>query len=455
MLRKIPLVTSLELRLPHRRQLFGSGRRRRQGQVGLRLHWWLGFLILLLAPADRASAAGFALVQQGTAAMGQGNAFVAEANDPSALFYNPAGMNQLTRPEFSMATIFNSPDREYHAPRRGFSQTHHRVYHASSVYLVWPFHDRVAAGIGVFAPFGLGTAWPPEWPGRYLTTFSRLKTYNLNPALSVKLWDNFSLALGFNALYAEVELKRRLPFALGAFRLPDGELTLSGDGTGFGFNVGALYEPVRGVKLGLSYRSKIEVTLKGDLATTLPRPLPPLSGISGSAPLDLPPSLTFGLCLSRWQPLTVNFDVTWTGWSTFDKLQVDLNRAVLSNGVLTSSIVSPRNWRDAWAFRVGGNYQLREDMKIRAGYIYDQTPVPKETFDPQIPDNNRHIFTVGGDLKISRFTLGIAYNYIYTESRDKNNVLTLNGRPLPLPFQANGTYKSDVHSLGLSLAARF
>ena len=55
-------------------------------------------------------------------------------------------------------------------------------------------------------------------------------------------------------------------------------------------------------------------------------------------------------------------------------------------------------------------------MKLRAGYIYDLTPVPDASFDPQVPDANRHIFTVGQDLKIWRFTLGIAYNYILSES---------------------------------------
>lgn len=400
-------------------------------------------------------AAGFALVQQGTAAMGQGNAFVAEANDPSALYYNPAGITQLRRPEVYFATVVNAPDREYHGPHGAFSQTNHRLYHAGSTYLVVPLHERVVMGVGVFAPFGLGTAWPPGWSGRYLTTLSRLKTYNLNPALAVKLWPNFSLAAGFDALYGKVELKRQLPVMVGQTPLSDGEAALSGDGTGFGFNVGALYEPWPGIKLGLSYRSKIPVNLKGDLHTTLPPPLPALPVTSGSARLDLPPSLTFGLCLSRWQPLTFNFDVTWTGWSTFDRLKIDLDRALPGNGLLTRTLVFPKNWRDAWAWRWGASYQVKENLKVRAGYIYDKTPVPADTLDPQVPDNDRHIFTVGGDLKISRFTLGLAYNYIYMEPRTKNNALGLNGRPLPPGLQANGTYKSDVHSLGLSLAVRF
>jgi long-chain fatty acid transport protein len=418
---------------------------------------WLGLLALTVGVVtpEPGKAAGFALVQQGTAAMAQGNAFVAEANDPSAIFYNPAGLNQLRRPEVYLATIFNAPDREYHGSGGAFSQTNHRLYRSSSLYLVWPIHKRVAAGIGLFAPFGLGTAWPPGWAGRYLTTLSSLKTYNLNPVVSVKLWRNVSVAVGFNALYADVELKRQLPVVVGATVLPDGEAALSGDGTGFGFNAGALYEPWSGVKLGLSYRSSIDVTLKGDLQTFLPAPLPSLAPIPGSARLNLPPSLTFGLSLSRWQPVTVNVDVTWTGWSTYDRLKVDLDRPLLVNGRLTQSLITPKNWRDAWAFRVGANYQLGEKMKLRAGYIYDQTPVPDATFDPQVPDNDRHIFTLGGDLTISRFTLGLAYNYIYSEQRTKANALGLNGQSLPAALQANGTYKSDVHSLGLSLSARF
>lgn len=408
-----------------------------------------------LLAGSLAEAAGFALVQQGTAAMAQGNAFVAEANDPSAIYYNPAGLNQLTRPQIYLATIINSPDREYHAPGGGFSQTNHRLYHAAATYAVWPVHERVALGVGVFAPFGLGTAWHPVWPGRYITTLSRLKTYNLNPVISVKLTPTFSAALGFNALYAHAELKRALPLALGPSILPDGEAAFDGDATGLGVNAGLLYEPIRGIRLGAAYRSKVELKFKGDLALTLPRSVPSVPRIGGSARLNLPPSLTLGLSISRFQPWTFNFDATWTGWSTYDRLQITLNEPIPSGGVPTRSLVSRKDWHDAWAFRFGVNCRVRDNLTLRAGYIYDLTPVPDETFDPQVPDNNRHILTLGGDLTLSRFTLGLAYNYIYTESREKNNLLTINDRALPAAFQANGTYKSDVHSLGLSLSAKF
>lgn len=399
--------------------------------------------------------AGFALLQQGTAAMGQGNAFVAEANDPTAIFYNPAGLNQLKRPEVYVGTTFNYPVRKFHSPGGISAETHHRLYENPTIYLVYPFHDRVAAGLGLFAPFGMGTAWHPEWAGRYLTTFSRLKTYNVNPAISVKILQNLSVALGADFLWSSVELKRKVPLFVGQFQLPDGEARLQGDDKGIGFNLGALYEPVAGVKLGVSYRSAISVNFKGKLGLSLPVGVPAIPEIPGTAKLTFPPSVTGGLSVSRFKPFTFNFDVTWTGWSSFDRLDIKLTRPIPLNNVPTTTISQAKNWRDAWAFRFGVNCQVKDNMKLRAGYIYDLTPVPDDTFDPQLPDANRHIFTAGGDLKIWRLTLGIAYNFILAEGHHKNNRIMLNGVPLPAQFQANGRYETNVHSLGLSASLAF
>jgi long-chain fatty acid transport protein len=162
--------------------------------------------------------------------------------------------------------------------------------------------------------------------------------------------------------------------------------------------------------------------------------------------------VTTGIAYSRLKPWTFLFDVTWTGWSTFDRLQIDLNnRLALMGGART--LIIPKDWRDAWAFRFGANYEIRPGIKLRAGYIYDLTPVPDHTFDPQLPDANRHIFTVGKELKYKRFTLGFAYNYILLENRSKNNVIGVNG--IPAPIQVNGRYSTDIHSLGMSLAFQF
>jgi long-chain fatty acid transport protein len=414
-------------------------------------------IIMVVTPVlclciSKAHGAGFALIQQGTAAMGQGNAFVADASDPSAIFYNPAGLNQLKRAQVYLGSFLNYPDREFSGGGQD-SQTNHRLYKSLTTYISIPVHNRVALGIGFFSPFGLGTAWPPTWAGRYLTTYSSMQTYNLNPVISVKVLDNLSLAAGVDFLWSRVKLKRKTPVVFRGVQFADGELNLNGDGNGTGYNFGLLYEPLSGVKFGASYRSQISVTHYGDLTTTLPAPFPP-SSIQGSAGLTFPASMTLGISYSRLKPFTFEFDTTWTGWSSYSKFKTNLETPILVNGVMTTTSTTPKNWHDTWAFRFGGNYEIMDGMKIRAGYIYDLTPVPDSSFDPQVPDANRHIFTVGGDLKVfTRFTLGIAYNFILSESRTKNNSIPVNG--VPAPLQANGTYNSNVHSLGLSCAFQF
>jgi len=411
-------------------------------------------VIFLLCATPAARGAGFALVNQGTAGMAQGNAFVAEADDPSAIFYNPAGLNQMQRAQFYTSGFLYDPDREFHGGGLS-SETRQQILGTLSAYFVLPVNPRLSLGIGYFSPFGLGSQWPSTWPGRYLSTYSSLQTYNLNPVASVKLLDNLSLAAGFEVMWSGVEINRNTPVVVRGYHFPDGQVILTGNGNGWGYNLGVLYEPMAGVKLGASYRSEITVKYFGSLDLTLP---PPLSGsvpsqVSGSAPLTFPPSVTWGIAYGCLKPFTFEFDTTWTGWSTYDQLQVKLDSPIPVNGVSTTVITTPEKWHDAWAFRFGVNYEIIKGLKLRAGYIYDLTPVPDDTFDPQVPDANRHIFTVGGDLEYKRVTLGIAYNYILQESRNKDNAITFNG--VPAPLQADGRYNSDTQSLALSLAFHF
>jgi long-chain fatty acid transport protein len=322
-----------------------------------------------------------------------------------------------------------------------------------TAYIAIPVHDRVALGFGFFSPFGMGTVWPPTWAGRYITTYSSMQTYSLNPVVSVKVLENLSLAAGFDVMWSKVRLQRKTPVVVRGKVFPDGDIRLVGEGSGAGYNFGMHYEPLTGVKLGVAYRSQIKVNHSGAFTTNLPVPLGAGPTSPGEATIVYPPSLTMGIAYSRFKPFAFEFDTTWTGWSSYDKLKVNLDQRVLINGVPTTTLTTPKNWHDTLAFRFGASYEVNDYMKLRAGYIYDLTPVPDSSFDPQVPDSNRHIFTVGQDLKIWRFTLGIAYNYIRSEARTKNNTIVTNG--VAAPLQANGRYKSDIHSLGLSWSLNF
>ena len=277
---------------------------------------------------------------------------MAEASDASAIFYNPAGLNQLKRAQVYQGSFFNYPDREFSGGGQD-SQTNHRLYRSLTAYIAIPVHDRVALGFGFFSPFGMGTVWPPTWAGRYITTFSSMQTYNLNPVISVKVLENLSLAAGYDVMWSKVRLKRKMPVVFRGEAFPDGETELTGEGSGSGYNLGLHYEPVSGVKLGVAYRSQIKVNHSGAFTTSLPVPLGAGPASPGEATIVYPPSLTMGIAYSRFKPFAFEFDTTWTGWSSYDKLKVNLDSPVLVNGVPTTTLTTPKNWHDAWAFRFG------------------------------------------------------------------------------------------------------
>jgi len=178
-----------------------------------------------------------------------------------------------------------------------------------------------------------------------------------------------------------------------------------------------------------------------------------MSSFPASANLTFPHLLTLGVSVSRLSPWVFNFDVTWTGWSSFRAIEVRSSQPLLFNGVPTKLLVTPRDWHDAWTFRFGVNCQVHPLVKLRAGYTYDLSSIPDSTFDPQIVNTDQHIFTVGADVKIRRLTLGLAYNYLLSEKRQKNNTIATNG--VPAPLQANGSYQSTAHGWGISLAYQF
>ena len=169
------------------------------------------FIVLfLVVSADYAHSAGFALMQQGTGPMGQGNAFVAQADDPSALFFNPAGISQLEGSQAYLGSTIIVPRLEYNGPGNQDEKTVAKIFVTPQVYLTQQISPQIYFGFGVFSPFGLGTYWDGDWEGRYLATRSSLETVNLNPNMVYKK-GNLAVSVGFNALRADLELKKKLP----------------------------------------------------------------------------------------------------------------------------------------------------------------------------------------------------------------------------------------------------
>ncbi|HET8700860.1 MAG TPA: outer membrane protein transport protein, partial [Nitrococcus sp.] len=219
---------------------------------------------------------------------------------------------------------------------------------------------------------------------------------------------HLSFGGGLIAQYADARLTNAIDFGtIGASQgLPganpghqDGFARLTGDDWGFGYNLGLLYELTPDTRIGLTYRSKIEYTLKGNAHFT-----PDQAGIANvlsaalggafentqaQAHLSTPATASLGVWHQVNDCLALMAEVQWTQWSEFKRLVVQFNDN-------TPDSVLSQKWRDTWFGSIGASYRLTDRWQLRGGLAYDQTPVPNPRHrTPAIPDSDRQWLALG------------------------------------------------------------
>ncbi len=218
-----------------------------------------------------------------------------------------------------------------------------------------------------------------------------------------------------------------------------------------------LYKISDQINFGATYRSHVDVDVDGQARFAGVNPLltGAIADTGGKTTIRLPAQATAGLAYFPTDRLTLEVGFRWEGWSSTEQLKVDLAQPVLGQ----SSETVPRNWQATRAYNIGMNYQMTESVSLNAGYLFGESAVPDETFEPMIPDTNAHLFTLGCDYFVDSWTISIAGGYEIHENKNKTNIL---GDPLGSmlpPFipvdTANGKYASDIYLLGLSVGYRY
>lgn len=414
--------------------------------------------LFLFCKVSVAYGSGFAIYTQSASSLAQSAATIAHAEDPSAIFFNPALINKLSGTQTQVGTTFIFPSREFKSDRTGKTEeTEDNFFFPSTFYTTHKFNNKLSAGLGVFTPFGLSTDWPDDWEGRYIATKSEMETYNLNPVLSYRLTPGITMAAGLNYLWLDASLQKKINFS--PYGLPDGEQKFEGDGDGFGYNLGFLLEPHEDIAVGVSYRSEIEVDIDdADATFRLPNQTPTsirslFPNTGANTEIDLPQQFHFGVCYKGFSPFTIEAGLRWEGWSSFDRLKIDLDDPVAGK----KAAITNRDWEDTWSGNLGLKYQLNKYIALLGGYLYQDNPVPDKTFDPSIPDANGHLFSLGTNLKYESFRFSFALAFQHLESRSKDNAVDDNSNDeyINSLTSANGEYESDLYMFGVDLTYVF
>jgi long-chain fatty acid transport protein len=398
----------------------------------------LGLSFLAAAPAFPA---GFSIFAQGAKASGMGLAFTAVADDPSAVFYNPAGLGW--QKHFSAqvgGSVLSKVTGEFEGanpfPGTGFGveDQHKTSFLLPTFYAVLPLTSTVNFGLGINAPYGLGFRWDDaeQFSGRFIAQNAVIQTADVNPVLSLQLAPTLSIAAGADYRLSKVTLERNRaainPFTQSVVDVAhiklDSDLQ---DNHGWGWNAALLWKPVPLLSLGASYRSSIKVDYDGEgkftqrltgnaafdaaVAAGLPQ-----GKQTVAVSIEFPASANFGLAVNLPADFRVSVDADWTEWSSFDELLIDFENAAIPD------LDRQTQWDDAWAYRAGLEKKFGA-FAVRAGYYFDESPQPVADVGPILADADRNAYTLGFGYDTERWGVDISDIYIDFKNRDTRGEL--------------------------------
>jgi long-chain fatty acid transport protein len=420
--------------------------------------------VLAFLAASPAFPSGFQVQTQDAKATGMGLAFTAVADDPSAIFYNPAGLGWQKHFEAQVGASFLTKvkgDFSGTNPYPGVGDTEHQhktTFTVPTLYVVAPLTNELNFGLGIFAPYGLGYRWdnPSTFSGRFVAQNTFVQTTDINPVFSYSLLPSLAVAAGADYRFSKVQLEKDQAF-------PDpvtqsiadvAHVKLNSDLTnnhGWGWNAGILYRPVPEFSLGASYRSKIKVDYDGTARFTqnltgnplidgaVAAQLPPGNNPVQTA-IDFPATANLGLAVVV-STVTVSLEADWTQWSSFKSLDI-----TFTNPSLTAfDLDRQTDWKNSWAYRIGVEKKFHA-FAVRAGFYKDKTPQPTADAGPLLADNTRNGYTLGFGYNTDRW--GVDLSDLYLKLKDLNTAGNSND-------SFYGTYHESVNVFALSLRLAF
>ncbi|MDO7597864.1 MAG: outer membrane protein transport protein [Pseudomonadota bacterium] len=444
----------------------------------------LGSFLIASTLSSLSYASGFAIIEQSITGLGRAFAgSAAVADDASTIFFNPAGLTYLSHSEFSTGLNFIKPESDFNnegstlpstlggTAITGNGDNGGKLALVPNLYYAHRLNDRMVAGIGIVAPFGLVTDYDDNWVGRYHAVKSDLKTVNINPSFAFQTTEKLSLGFGINLQYADLELTQAVDFGAAcastavstnpAITTPlkelalecadpqahDGKAKITADDWSWGYNLGLIFQATDATRIALAYRSKISHHLHGKGTFDIPDngAVQTVANIAGFANGDtdgkvtLPETASFAVHHQINNKWAIMGDASWTRWSRFQDLTINSTDSVRLNSS------KEEKWDNNMRYGLGLTYIHNDTWTFRGGIAYDQTPVSDQYRTPRIPDEDRKWLAIGASYKYSdNITLDAGYTHIFVSDPSVNDTDD-NG------YTLKGNYNASVDILGMQM----
>lgn len=411
--------------------------------------------VLAAALTGPALGNGFRLVSQDAFAAARGEAFVATADNPSAVHYNPAGLTQIEGDEVRMGLYALHFDPSYQAPagapnagRKYEIETQDAF--APQLYATGRFPDTpITFGLGVYSPHGASVTWPEDTGFRAVATEGQLTYLRVNPVIAAEVAPGLSLAAGVMIDYADIGLEQGLlrtaaPF-FNSFRF-------DGSDVGLGYNLGALWRINEQWSIGSTFRSSVTMDFEGR-TTVLQRPFIRETEVDASAEFEFPYTAVIGVSYRPTKDWNLEFDADYSNWSCIDRVVIRQERT--PPFPVQRNIPVTLRFKDSWMLKLGATRSLADGWYASAGYLFNENSVLSDYYSPTVADLDRHFLTLGVGRKWSDYTVDVAYQFGYGPDR------TVSGSTAPatpgrfVGQNADGTYGFVSHGLLVSVGMKF
>ena len=384
---------------------------------------------------------GFLIPNQDAAAIGRGNAFAATADDPAAIYYNPAGISQLRGSDIQIGALnYLGIDVEYDSPAGNHSESKFEVLTVPQIYYTFsPTNLPFSFGLGVYSPFGLAVKWPNNGPLRSLAIDSKLQYITINPVVSWQATKTLSLAAGPTLNYAKIQFNRGLTSGIDTFNF-------KGDDWDYGLTAGLLWQPVKEWSFGASYRLAQQMDFNGN-STYAGAPAGPVAIANTTAGVPFPEMISGGISYRPNEQWNLEVDVDYIDWT------IGTVTLAGTKNIFGFNLPLTLNWHESWQYKFGVTRQLGDGWFVSAGYFYSSETTSAGNFTPAVPDSDLHIGSLGVGRNGEHWHWALAAQIIAGESR---NIPATAGTANPFTgASAAGSSQIFVPAVTFSVGYRF
>lgn len=414
----------------------------------------LGAVLAALPSVGRAN--GMRLGSQDGFASARGEAFVATADNPAAIYYNPAGITQIEGGRISSGIYGINLNPTYTPPSAAVNagstyKVEDKWAAAPSTFLVYsPRDSRWSAGMGVYAPYGGSITWPQDTGFRAVALRTKLTYVTANPVIACELAPGLSIGVGAMVNYADLQLEQGIrrdewpaPF-VDYFRF-------QGEGWSVGYNAGILWQPHEMLSFGANFRSSVTTEFEGHTDVEFYPVIRSNYRSAAQASYNFPLTAVLGVSYKPTPRWNLEFDADFTDWSSLGTVtiyQANPNPNVQSNPAFIL------NWQPSWMYEFGITRFLDAGWKLSLGYVFNENSVPDAHYTPLAADLDRHFLTCGVGHQGKKLDFDVTYQFGFGPAH------TVTGSTPSTVGQiagqtADGTYKFISHAVLLTVGLRF